>query len=293
MKTHFLAAALFAAAVTPASAYTSYLKPEQFWVTESEVDVEGSYATQFFTPSIALGASLTVLNPAGERISADRIAVTPGGTTELQADLPRGGTYRVSTGEVSGQVANLVGGADGQWRVLGAGETPPEGAQTTTLQTVTVADTYVTRGTPTNEVFAQTIGRLAIRPITHPNQVLASQGFEIELLFDGQPMANSAIVIYAAGDPETKLDRYVVSNEQGHATFTFDAPGQYIIAARHRADMPAGSPAAVGSYTTTLTFEALAQLHAETQVQEEVQAEPERPSRARQPARRRVGRPDR
>jgi hypothetical protein len=291
MKTHFLAAALLAAAVTPASAYTSYLKPDQFWVTEASVDVEGSYATQFFTPGIALGGSLTVLNPSGERISPDRIAVTPGGTTELEADLPRGGTYRISTGEVVGQVANLVGGADGQWRVLGAGETPPEGAQTTTLQTISVADTYVTRGTPSNDVFAQTIGRLAIRPVTHPNQVLASQGLEIELLFDGAPMANSAVVIYAAGDPETKLDRYVVTDANGHATFTFDGPGQYIIAARHRADMPAGSPAAVGSYTTTLTFEALDQLHAETQIREAV-AEPERPSRARVPARRRVGRPD-
>lgn len=289
MKTHFLAAALFAAAVTPASAYTSYLKPERFWVTEASVDVEGSYATQFFTPSIALGGSLMVLNPRGEPVTADRIAVTPGGTTELEADLARGGTYRISTGEIAGQVANLVSD-NGQWRVLGADEAPPPGEQTTTLQTVSVADTYVTRGTATRDVVDRPIGRLAIHPITHPNQVLASQGFEIELLFDGQPMANSAVVIYAAGDPETKLDRYVVTNEQGRATFTFDAPGQYIIAARHRADMPAGSPAAVGSYTTTLTFEALDALYAETQVQEQ-QAEPER-RRERTPARRRVGRPD-
>lgn len=290
MKRHVLAAVLFAAAATPAAAYTSYLNPEQFWVTDATVEVEGSYATQFFTPSIALGDNLQVLNPEGQRVSADRIAVTPGGTTELQADLTRGGTYRISTGEVAGQVANLVG-ENGQWRVLGAGETPPADAETTTLQTITVADTYVTRGTANRTSVDQTIGRLAIRPITHPNQVLSSQGFQMQLLFDGQPMANSAVVIYAEGDAETKLDRYVVTDAQGNATFTFDAPGRYIIAARHRADMPAGSPAAVGSYTTTLTFEALSQLHAETEVQEP-QAVPDRPSRQRQPARRRVGRPD-
>jgi hypothetical protein len=98
-------------------------------------------------------------------------------------------------------------------------------------------------------------------------------------------------VIYAAGDAETKLDRYVVTDAAGNATFTFDAPGEYIIAARHRADLPPGSPAAVGSFTTTLTFEALSQLHAETEIQEQ-QAEPERQSRARAPARRRVGRQD-
>ncbi len=289
MKRYVLAAALFAAVATPASAYTSYVKPQEFWVTEATVEVEGSYATQFFTPSIALGDTLTVLNPEGQRVAADRIAVT-GGSTELQADLARGGTYRVTTGEVTGQVANLVG-ENGQWRVLGADETPPEGAETTTLQTITVADTYITRGTANRDAVDENIGRLAIHPITHPNQVLAAQGFQVQLLFDGAPMANSAVVIYAAGDAETKLDRYVVTDASGNATFTFDAPGQYIIAARRRADMPAGSPAAVGSYTTTLTFEALSQLYAETEIQVQ-QAEPQRPSRTRQPARRRVGRPD-
>lgn len=290
MKTYVLAAALFAAAASPAAAYTSYIKPDEFWVVDPSVQVEGSYATQFFTPSIALGDSVTVINPEGQQVSANRVAVTPGGTTELQAALARGGTYRITTGEVTGQVANLVG-ANGQWRVLGAGEAPPPDAPTTTLQTISVADTYVTRGTANRTVVDQPIGRLAIRPVTHPNQVLVSQGFQIQLLFDGQPMANSAVVIYAAGDPETKLDRYVVTDAAGNATFTFDAPGQYIIAARHRADMPAGSPAAVGSYTTTLTFEALDQLYAETEIRE-AQAEAERPSRSRAPARRRVGRQD-
>ncbi|MEZ5971712.1 MAG: DUF4198 domain-containing protein [Hyphomonadaceae bacterium] len=288
MKRLLLAAALFAATVSPAVAYTSYLKPNEFWVVESEVQVEGSYATQFFTPSIALGGNLTILNPDGQSIAAPRIAVTASGATDLHADLPRGGTYRISTGEVAGQVANLVG-ENGAWRVLGEGETPAEGAETTTLQTITVADTYVTRGAPSRTVVDQNIGRLALHPITHPNQVLVNQGFQVQLLFDGQPMANSAVVIYAAGDPETKLDRYVVTDASGTATFTFDAPGDYIIAARHRAELPPGSPAAVGSYTTTLTFEATDQLHAETEIREA--AEPSR--RQRTPARRRVGRPDR
>ncbi|MGD9965856.1 MAG: DUF4198 domain-containing protein [Hyphomonadaceae bacterium] len=294
MKTYVLAAAFLAAAAAPASAYTSYLKPEQFWVTESEVQVEGSYATQFFTPAIALGSGLTVLNPTGEPVSADRVAVTAGGATELDADLSRGGTYRVSTGEVAGAVGTLVA-ENGQWRGLAAGEAAPAGAETTTIQVISVADTYVTRGAASRTVVDQPIGRLAIHPITHPNQVLANQGFEIELLFDGAPLANSAVVLYAAGDPETKLDRYVATDANGRATFTFDAPGQYILAARHRAELPPGSPAQHGSYTTTLTFEALSQLYAETQIADEQpaeQAQDERPRRERTPARRRVGRPD-
>jgi hypothetical protein len=286
MKTHVLAAALFAATAAPASAYTSYLKPDRFWVTEAEVQVEGSYATQFFTPAIALGNNLTVLNPDGQPVSADRIAVTAAGATELDADLERGGTYRVSTGEVAGAVGTLVA-ENGVWRGLAQGETPPPGAETTTIQVISVADTYVTRGAASRQAVDQPIGRLAIHPITHPNQVLASQGFEVELLFDGAPLANSAIVLYSAGDPESKLDRYVATDANGRATFTFDGAGQYILAARHRAALPAGGAAEHGSYTTTLTFEALDQLHAET----EVTAEPEEPParRARPIPRRRLG----
>jgi hypothetical protein len=116
---------------------------------------------------------------------------------------------------------------------------------------------YVTRGAPTRAVVDRAIGRLAIRPVTHPNQVLAASGFHIEVLFDGAPMANTAVVLYAAGDVDTKIDRFVVTGADGRALVTLDAPGQYLLAARHRANAPEGSEAAVRSYTTTLTFDAM------------------------------------
>lgn len=255
MKKFVLAAALFVAMAAPASAYTSYLKPEAFWPEGDEVQVEGSFANQFFTPAIAVPAELVGTNPDGSSAAFARVNVQ-GAATMLEADLPDGGTYRISTGEQLGNVTTLVG-ENGQWRGLQAGETPAADAPTTTLQTITVADTYVTRGQATRDVVDQPQGRLAIHPITHPNQVLAANGFEVEILFDGAPLANSAVVLYGAGDADTDLDRYVVTDAAGRATFAFDAPGQYVIAARHRANMPAGSAAQVGSFTTTLTFEAL------------------------------------
>lgn len=291
MKQHLLAAVFLAAAAAPASAYTTYLKPDAYWPEDADVQVEAAFASQFFTPQIALASEFVTIAPDGSHRSFDRMEVATQATT-LEADLPAGGTYRITSGERLGRVATMVG-VDGQWRELPEGEAAPADAQTTTLQTVTVADVYVTRGQPSREVVDQPIGRLAIHPITHPNQVLASQGFEIELLFDGRPMANSAVVLYAAGDVDTDLDRYVVTDAQGRARFTFDAPGHYLIAARHRADAPPGSQAAVQSYTTTLTFEALAALPAGYDVAErERAAEREATRRNRTPARRRVGRPD-
>lgn len=291
MKMYVLTAALLALTAAPAAAYTSYLKPASYWPEGDEVSIEGSFASQFFTPQIAVPAEIAGLNPDGSPIIFESVAVQ-GASTAIEADLPTAGTYRISTGEQFGNVTTLVG-VDGQWRPLGEGEQVPPGAQTTTLQTVTRADVYVTRGAVSREVLDQPRGRLAIRPITHPNQVLAAQGFQVEVLFDGAPMANTAVTLYGAGDPDTDQDRYVVTDAAGRATFTFEAPGQYVIAARHRANMPAGGAAQIGSYTTTLTFEALSEIPAGYDVAER-QAEQarERDRRERVPARRRVGRPD-
>lgn len=291
MKKRFLAAALFALAATPAAAYTSYLKPDSFWPEDNDVVVEGSYASVFFTPSIAVPAELVALNPSGENEPFDNIRVD-GALTQLDITLPVGGTYRFSTGEQLGEVTTLVG-VDGQWRPLAAGETPPADAPITTLQTVTLADVYVTRGEPTRTVVDAPIGTLAIRPITHPNQVLVASGFEVEVLFDGAPLANLALVLYASGDADHDLDTYVVTDEAGRATFTLPAAGAYIIAARHRANAPAGAEAEVRSYTTTVTFEAYDTLP-ETYNAAERDAERARDADRRRipPARRRVGRPD-
>lgn len=279
MKKYLLAALLAASLAAPAAAYTSYLKADAYWPDDSNVEIVGSYASQFFTPQIAVPVEMRGRAPDGTEVIFQRIAVE-GPLTRSAVSLSRAGTYRISTGEQIGGVTQLVG-VDGQWRPLAQNETPPEGAPVTTLQTVTVADTYVTRGRPSREVVDAPHGRLAIKPITHPNEVLAASGFDIEVLFDGAPLANTAVVLYSEGDLDSNLDRFVVTDANGRAHVTFDAPGHYVIAARHRADMPAGSPAEVGSYTTTITFEALTEVPAGYDVVREQDRPPER--------RRRVG----
>jgi uncharacterized GH25 family protein len=287
MKKLVLAAALFAVMAAPAAAYTSYLKPDAYWPDGDDVTIEGSFANQFFTPQIAVPGELSGINPDGSPAAFDDIRVQANATV-LRADLPTGGTYRISTGEQLGAVTPLVG-VDGQWRALGEGETAPAGAPTTTLQTVTLADVYITRGQASRDVVDQPAGRLAIQPVTHPNQVLAASGFDVVVLFDGAPLANTAVVLYAAGDADTDLDRYAVTDANGRAHFSFDAPGGYVIAARHRANMPAGAAAQIGSYTTTLTFEALSEMPAGYDVaQREAEADRAADSASRA-ARRRSG----
>lgn len=289
MRQHVLAAALLLAAASPAAAYTSYLKPDQFWPTDGDVRIEGSFATQFFTPQLATGADIRAVTPSGGAADIGLPDQTQTSTTFTIA-LEESGTYRFTTGPVYGQVGQFYRVDGGQPQVLRDGETPPEGAEVGTVQTVSVADAYVTRGEATRTVIDAIDDRLTIRPVTHPNQVLVAGGIQVDVQFDGAPLANVAIVMYAAGDPETKLDRYVVTDAAGRASFTLDAAGQYIIAARHRAAAPPGSEATEHSYRTTLTFEAYTE---QPTVVEDEAEEPQQPAaRPRAPARRRVGRPD-
>lgn len=255
-----LAAALWSVLAVSASAYTTYMKPAAFHYPDGErVVVETAFATSFFTPVIGLNSpAFAVVGPDGRALPFAGMEVA-GTMTRLEALIPDNGTYRVTTGERLGDITTLVG-ENGTWAPLAQGATPPEGAQTTTIQTVTVADAYVTKGAPTRGAIDAPMGRLAIRPITHPNQVLAAQGLQVSVVFDGQPFANIPVVLYASGDPETKQDRFFVTDAQGHATITVDRPGAYLIAVRHRAPAPADAGVATRSYTTSLTFEALAAL---------------------------------
>jgi hypothetical protein len=252
-------AALLLASVGSANAYTAYIAPQDFTPDGDYAVAEAAFTTQFFTPQVGVSSpDFHALRPAGERASFSSFGVGPtAATAEIRMNVE--GTYRISTGEIMGPIANMVF-VDGAWRALAAGEVPAEGVDTSTLQTVAVAETYVSKVRPSDAAFATPTGRLAIRPITHPNRVSVASGFEVELLFDGQPFPNMPFVLYGQGDLEADLDRTFVTNDQGRATLTFDAPGTYLVAIRYRGPAPEGSGVAVRSYTTTLTFEAVQEL---------------------------------
>ncbi len=252
-------AALMLASVGSASAYTAYIAPRDFTPDGDYAIAEAAYTTQFFTPQVGISSpSFHALRPTGERAAFSSFGVAPtAATAEMRTTAE--GTYRFSTGEVLGPISNMIF-VDGAWRALAAGEVPAEGVDTSTLQTVVVAETYVSKVRPTEAAYANPTGRLAIQPITHPNRISVASGFEVALLFDGQPFPNMPFVLYGQGDLESDLDRTFVTNEQGRATLTFDAPGTYVVAIRHRGPAPEGAGVAVRSYTTTLTFEVVQDL---------------------------------
>lgn len=247
---------VFGVSAGTAQAYTLYLKPEQFNLNseQSSVRSELSFATTYFTPDIAVDApNLHAITPLGDRLRPASLAVTNKASV-VGFDTWDDGIYRLSTGERYGRVTDMIFDEVIGWRPKRADEVAPPEARTSTLQTVAVAEAYVTRGTARAQTFEAGEGRLAIRPLQNPNAASTQYALELQLLFDDAPFAGVPFVLNKEGEAETAFERVFVTNEEGVASFGFYTPGVYIVSVRHRSEAPAGSDAAVHSYTTTLTF---------------------------------------
>lgn len=259
LKAGAASAALLAAA--PALAHTNYMMPSTFSTTEGElVTIESSFAElRWFAPEFqVVSADYHVVRPDGSRDDFDKLTQFEQ-VTMLESDLTEDGTYRFTTGERLGRGGELAL-VDGVWVDLDEnGEAPAGATDTGTSQTATVADVYVTKGAPTRGAVDGLVGRLAIRPITHPSEIYLDEGFEFELLFDGAPFAGQELLMAREGGTyeEPKYEVALTTDADGRVAVSFDEPGIYLIWTRHRALAPDGSESKVRSYTTSLTFEVL------------------------------------
>jgi uncharacterized GH25 family protein len=257
-RIHSLGLAALLCAVCPgiASAHTSYLLPKVFSAnTERMVTVESAFAEKFFHPEVPVDSKdYHVVLPDGSR--GEFQSVTPlRQMVMLEAPLDQDGTYRFTTGVRLGRIGKsaFVGG---QWRPV-PGEVPKDATKVRTSQTETVADVYVSKKKPTRAPVDTAIGRLQIRPVTHPSEVYLDKPFALQVLFDAKPMAGQKLVLDRGGADyeEAVVHRQVTTDTNGGAVLRFDRPGVYVLMARYRADAPAGSGTDERSYTTSLTFQ--------------------------------------
>lgn len=258
LKLGAVSAAAFGAVLT-ASAHTSYLLPTVFVTTEGEyVTLEASFTEDAFVPEIAVASDdYHVIAPDGSR--DEYSAITPFRQLVLLEDeMSEDGTYRYTTGVRLGR-SSTKALVDGEWQtILGAeAEVPENATQVMTSQTETVADVYVTKGASTWEAVEASLGRLVIRPLTHPSEIYLDEGFEFEVLFDGEPLASQSIEIKRGGGAyeAPKYEHHVETDAEGKIALTFDRPGPYLVMTRHAADAPEGAETDERSYTTSLTFE--------------------------------------
>jgi hypothetical protein len=134
----------------------------------------------------------------------------------------------------------------------------PAGAQIIEVQNVQIAETYVSKGAPTDTATRPASQGLELQPATHPNSIYVDQGFSFRLLMDGKPLAAAPISVYRSGDTydEHKVTAELKSDADGMATIRFDRPGIYLLTT-HAASSPrtADGPPPARSYVYSLTFE--------------------------------------
>ncbi len=252
-------AGVLAAAPGMAQAHMPYMLPNLFDLTDRDhVTVQASFTEDPFQAEVVMKSDAWhVRGPGG--------AVTPSsGVTYLrdlavfEAPIAAKGTYRVSSGERFGRKGKMYRDAKGQW-IISEGKDKPAGAELVDVQSMTLAEVYVTRGGPSPDALAPTGKSLVLRPITHPSDIFAAQPASFELLFEGKPVSGAHVEVFrsaGAYDGKKQLAGQITTDAAGRFAITPPDAGTYLALIRHRTAAPAGAETRYRSYSYTLTFEA-------------------------------------
>lgn len=239
-----------------AQAHSPYLVPNLFDLGKRDhVTVQGSFTEEFFEPDVVMKSDdYHVVTPAGSKV-----ALTPVYTRDLaivEAETKEAGTYRISTGKRGGRTAKAAW-VDGDWKFLAPNDTAPAGAKVFDVTSITVAEVYVTRGKPSEQVLAPRNSGLEYRALSHPNSAFVGAEMKFEVLFDGKPLAGHAVSVYTgqARYSGRKAVAEVVTDKAGRFAFKPDKPGVYLAMSRHRPTPAPDSQQGV-SYTYSVVIEA-------------------------------------
>lgn len=248
------------AVATPgaALAHMPYLLPNMFDAgARDHVTVQAGFAEDAFVPEVVMKSdAFHVRGPAGTTPIASPIYLRD--LTVFEAALPAKGTYRISSGERFGRKGRMYKAANGEWTMGGEGGPAPAGVALVDVQSLTLAEVYVSRGTPSAEALAPTGKDLELKPITHPSEIYAKAPARFELLFDGRPVSGARVELYRAAGlyDGRKMAAQAMTDAKGAFSLTPPDAGTYLALIRHRIAAPAGAETPYRSYSYTLTFEA-------------------------------------
>ncbi|MCV6621870.1 MAG: DUF4198 domain-containing protein [Cellvibrionaceae bacterium] len=258
-KAHMLSslglASLTALAVSTATAHTPYIAPTSFEpVMGKMASFDASFAEEFFIPEAAFNkGNFKVTTPSGEVVNPDSKAELKTRIV-LEHELKDEGTYRITTGARRGATF-LIYDLDGEEkRVMNPKEPAPKGAEVKNhFQSITRADTYVSRKAPSNGALKVEAVGLQILPIDNPTELFADEEFTLKILLDNKGMAEQEILVYKANQEKNKPINFTTDKE-GLAKLSLPA-GKYLLRARYRGPAPEGSKVPTLSHTTTLSVQ--------------------------------------
>jgi hypothetical protein len=263
MKSIFVRALVFIGMSAPillAHAHTPYLAPNVFEPGRGGlITLDASFAERFFIPEVAFDDSeFEVHLPSGEVTAPDTV-ISLKSRKVAEHTLEHEGTYRFSTGRRLGRVFRIYE-KDGK-RVVPEGEAAsvPEGATMVDwYQSYTIAETWVTRGAPSQATLVPRGDGLEYLPVSHPNDLFAVEALELQALYYGEPVADVLVEVFKSsrqsGDDAPLVSLH--SDADGNFRFLPREAGVYLLRSRYRSKAPEGSAAPEFSHTYTLVVEA-------------------------------------
>lgn len=243
---------------TAAFAHMPYLLPTVFDVGRGDhVTVQSAFGEDAFVPELAMrDAPFHAIGPDGTTLATGRVTYLRD-LSIFEADLKAEGTYRLTTGQRAGRIGQMAE-VDGKWVMRGEAGTPRPGAREVAVQSMTLAEAFVTKGQPSTAALKPRGEALEIQPVTHPGAITAGGEADFVLLFDGKPLPDTEVTLFrAAGNHDgRKVAAQVRSDAAGRFRLRPQDAGVYLLLARHRTAAPATAATPYRSYTYTLAFDA-------------------------------------
>lgn len=242
-----------------ALAHVPYVRANVIDATgRDHVTVEASFTEDVFAAEVVMRSDhWHVVGPDGD---APITAVTYlRDLAVFEVSTPADGTYRISSGPRVGRTGQMYRAANGDWKMVGEEDGPaPAGATLVPVQSITTADTYVTRGAPSDGPLEPSGEGLEVMPLIQPADIVAGEDLPLLVLFDGQPLAGAPVTVYREAGlyDGRKIEAERVTDAEGKVVVRVASPGAYMTLIRHRADAPAGAEVAHRSYSHSLTFAA-------------------------------------
>lgn len=252
-------AGLIAIAPGQALGHMPYMLPNLFDLTDRDhVTVQASFTEEPFAAEVVMKSDAWHVRGPGGATTPIKTVTYLRDLAVFEAPVTANGTWRISSGERFGRKGKMYRNAKGEW-VIGEGRDKPADAQLVDVQSMTLAEVYVTRGAPSPDALAATGKGLELRPLTHPSEIFAGQPAKFELLFEGKPVAGAHVEVFrSAGtyDGKKQVGGQITTDKAGGFSITPPDAGTYLALIRHRTEAPAGAETPYRSYSYTLTFEA-------------------------------------
>lgn len=255
---------------TSAQAHRAWIKPSATVLSGDApfITVDAAISNTLFHPDhVAMGTDgITVTTPSGGQL--ELLNATRGKyRSTFDLELLEQGTYRIAS--ASDGLRAFWRDADGNRKMWpGRGQqadesefataVPQDADELTVMRSARRVETFVTVGAPSTATLQPSGEGIELVPLTHPNDLYATETATFKLLIDGQPAAGAEVEVVRGGMRYRNSQEAitVTANAEGQFEVTWPEAGMYFLEASYRGDQ-AEAPATVRSGSYAATFEVL------------------------------------